>query len=86
LVKSSWGLAHPMSLTELALLDGRRPLPLGDVIELIIINSLIKDFILSPFPSYSPLWHSPLHLRLIDFLFILAALFYSILGIFILIS
>jgi hypothetical protein len=30
----SWGLAHPMSLTELALLDGRRPLPLGDVIGL----------------------------------------------------
>jgi hypothetical protein len=34
LVKGSWGLAHPMSLTELALLDGRRPLPLGDVIGL----------------------------------------------------
>jgi hypothetical protein len=32
--KGSWGLAHPMSLTELALLDGRRPLPLGDVIGL----------------------------------------------------
>jgi hypothetical protein len=32
--KSSWGLAHPMSLTELALLDGRRPLPLWDVIGL----------------------------------------------------
>jgi hypothetical protein len=31
LVKSSWGLAHPMSLTELALLDGWRSLPLGDV-------------------------------------------------------
>jgi hypothetical protein len=34
LVKSSWRLAHPMSLTELALLYGRRPLPLGDVIGL----------------------------------------------------
>jgi hypothetical protein len=34
LVKSSWGLAHPMSLTELALPDGRRPLPLWDVIGL----------------------------------------------------
>jgi hypothetical protein len=34
LVKSSWGLAHPMSLTELALLDGTRPLRLGDVIGL----------------------------------------------------
>jgi hypothetical protein len=32
--KGSWGLAHPMSLTELALLDGRRPLHLGDVIGL----------------------------------------------------
>jgi hypothetical protein len=32
LVKSSWGLAHPMSLTELALLDSRRPLTLWDVI------------------------------------------------------
>jgi hypothetical protein len=30
--KSSWGLAHPMSLTELAILDGRRPLPLWEVI------------------------------------------------------
>jgi hypothetical protein len=38
LVKSSWGLAHPMSLTELVLLDGRRPLPLGDVIGLIKKN------------------------------------------------
>jgi hypothetical protein len=34
LVKSSWGLAHPRSLTELDLLDGRRPLLLGDVIRL----------------------------------------------------
>jgi hypothetical protein len=33
-VGSSWGLAHPMSLTELALLHGRKPLPLGDVIGL----------------------------------------------------
>jgi hypothetical protein len=32
--KSFWGLAHPMSFTELALLDGRRPLPLWDVIGL----------------------------------------------------
>jgi hypothetical protein len=37
LVKSSWGLAHPMSLTELALLDCRRPLPLWDVIGLTLI-------------------------------------------------
>jgi hypothetical protein len=29
------GHAHPMSLTELALPDGRRSLPLGDVIGLI---------------------------------------------------
>jgi drug/metabolite transporter superfamily protein YnfA len=36
LVESSWRLAHPMSLIELALLDGRRPLPLWDVIGLII--------------------------------------------------
>jgi hypothetical protein len=35
LVKSSWALAHPMSLTELALPDGRRLLPLGDLIGLI---------------------------------------------------
>jgi hypothetical protein len=34
LVESSWGLAHPMSLTELALPDGRRILPLGDEIGL----------------------------------------------------
>jgi hypothetical protein len=32
--KRSWRLAHPMSLTELALLDCRRPLPLGYVIGL----------------------------------------------------
>jgi hypothetical protein len=41
LVKSSWGLAHPMSITELALPDGRRPLPLGDVIGIIIIIIII---------------------------------------------
>jgi hypothetical protein len=35
--KGSWGLAHPVSLTELALLDGRRPLPLGDVIGLTLL-------------------------------------------------
>jgi hypothetical protein len=40
LVKSSWGLAHPMSLTELALLDGRRPLPLRDVIGLTLTLTL----------------------------------------------
>jgi hypothetical protein len=40
LVKSSWGLAHHMSLTELALLDGRRALPLGDVIRFIKKNNL----------------------------------------------
>jgi hypothetical protein len=40
LVKSSWGLAHPMSLKELALLDGRRPLPLVDVIGLTLTLSL----------------------------------------------
>jgi hypothetical protein len=34
LVKSSWGLAHPISLTELALLDGRTPLFLWDIIGL----------------------------------------------------
>jgi hypothetical protein len=34
LVERSWGLAQPMSLTELALLDGRRPLPSGNVIGL----------------------------------------------------
>jgi hypothetical protein len=34
LVKSSWGLAHSMNLPELALPDGGRPLPLGDVIGL----------------------------------------------------
>jgi hypothetical protein len=28
------GVAHPMSLTELVLLDGRRPLPLWDEIGL----------------------------------------------------
>jgi hypothetical protein len=32
---TTWGLAHTMSLTELALLDSRRPLPLEDVIGLI---------------------------------------------------
>jgi hypothetical protein len=41
LVKCSWGLAHPMSLTELALLDGRRPLPLRDVIGLTL--SFLRD-------------------------------------------
>jgi hypothetical protein len=34
----SWGLAHPTSLTELALLDGRRPLPLWDVIGLTLTS------------------------------------------------
>jgi hypothetical protein len=42
LVKSSWGLAHPMSLTELTLLDGRRPLPLGDVIGLTLTLTLFS--------------------------------------------
>jgi hypothetical protein len=37
----SWGLTHPMSLTELALLDGRRPLPLGDVIGLTLNFKLL---------------------------------------------
>jgi hypothetical protein len=31
LIKGSWGLAHPMNLTELAILDARRPLSLGDI-------------------------------------------------------
>jgi hypothetical protein len=37
---SSRGLADPMSLTELALLEGRRPLPLGDVIGLTVTLTL----------------------------------------------
>jgi hypothetical protein len=41
-IEGSWGLAHLMSLTELALLDGRRPLPLGDVIGLTLTLTLIK--------------------------------------------
>jgi hypothetical protein len=45
LVKSSWGLAHPMRVTELALLDGRRPLPLGDANGLIIIIIIITDVV-----------------------------------------
>jgi hypothetical protein len=40
--KSSWGLAHRMSLTELALLDSRRPLPLWDVIGLTLTLTLIN--------------------------------------------
>jgi hypothetical protein len=40
--KGSWGLAHPMSLTELALLDGRRPLPLGDLIGLTLTLNFIR--------------------------------------------
>jgi hypothetical protein len=42
LVKSSWGLVHPMSLTELALLECRRPLSLGDVIGLTLTLTLTK--------------------------------------------
>jgi hypothetical protein len=41
------GLAHPMSLTELALLDSRRPSHLGDIIGLTL---LIRSYILSTVP------------------------------------
>jgi hypothetical protein len=44
LVKSSWGLAHPMSLTELALLDGRRPLPLWGIIGLTLTLTLTLTY------------------------------------------
>jgi hypothetical protein len=44
LVESSWGLAHRMSLTDLALLDGRRPLPLWDVIGLTLTLTLNLTF------------------------------------------
>jgi hypothetical protein len=44
LVKSSWGLAHPMSLTEPAVLDCRRPLPLWYVIGLIKKLHLVTNF------------------------------------------
>jgi hypothetical protein len=40
-IRGSWGLAHPTSLTELALLDGRRPLPLGNVIGLTLLLYVI---------------------------------------------
>jgi hypothetical protein len=40
--KGSWGLAHPMSLTEQALLDGRKPLPLGDVIGLTLTLTITQ--------------------------------------------
>jgi hypothetical protein len=56
LVKSSWGLAHPMSLTELALLDGRRPLPLWDVIGLTLTLTGYEAHIFTihnhSFPAY----------------------------------
>jgi hypothetical protein len=54
LVKSSWGLAHPVNLTELALLDGRRPLPLWDVIGLTLINNVGHLLI---FDNYSEFWN-----------------------------
>jgi hypothetical protein len=52
LVKSSWGLAHPMSLTELALLDGRRPLPLWDVtgLTLTLTSERVRD------PNSTGIW------------------------------
>jgi hypothetical protein len=55
----SWGLAHPMSLTELALPDGRRPLPLGDVIGLTLTLTLFM--ISSNKLTSSPLTKNVLH-------------------------
>jgi hypothetical protein len=49
LVKRSLGLAHPTSLTELALLDGRKPLPLGDIIGLTLTLTLTLTQCYVPF-------------------------------------